>query len=170
MALTVRRKKKKKSSFVPHKRNDQNNSVDFVHSVRKRETGVFSSMNTTSLAVLPPTQERARMFVASGNVVTLPETFNYIGAFLTFRCPYACSYCINRFGNSPHLQRREIPARKWIDFFSRLSCRDVPITLQGGEPGVHRDFIDIVKETSKFHHVDILTNLAFDYYEFARKV
>jgi len=110
------------------------------------------------------------MFVASGNVVTLPETFNYIGAFLTFRCPYACSYCINRFGNSPHLQRREIPARKWIDFFSRLSCRDVPITLQGGEPGVHRDFIDIVKETSKFHHVDILTNLAFDYYEFARKV
>ncbi len=127
-------------------------------------------MNTSALAVSTLAEEKVPLFVAHGNLVSLPETFNYIGVFLSFRCPYSCSYCINRFGETAKLQRRELSAHKWIDFFSRLSCRDVPVTLQGGEPGMHRDFIEIVKETAKFHHVDILTNLAFDLEEFTRKI
>ena len=54
--------------------------------------------------------------------------------------------------------------------FERLEVRDVPITLQGGEPGLHPDFIEIVQQVSRIHPVDILTNLAFDLDTFVRQV
>jgi hypothetical protein len=91
----------------------------------------------------------------------LPASFNYIAAFLSFRCPYRCSYCINR-ARPGHLIQDEAPASEWLRFFERLDARDVPVTLQGGEPGLHRDFLAIVRETLPLHPVDILTNLAFD--------
>ena len=127
-------------------------------------------MTTSSLAATDHNSSPSHLYVAPRNLVTLPETFNYIGAFLSFRCPYSCSYCINRFGNNHALCGKEVSGATWIDFFSRLACRDVPITLQGGEPGTHPDFMEIVKETAKFHHVDILTNLAFDLKEFVRRI
>jgi predicted DNA-binding helix-hairpin-helix protein len=35
-----------------------------------------------------------------GCEVTVPESYNYIGIFMTFRCPYSCSFCINRFSQA----------------------------------------------------------------------
>ena len=102
--------------------------------------------------------------------VSLPLSYNYIGAFLTFRCPYRCSYCINRFNGGTVAAYRELPGRDWIRFFERLDTRDVPITLQGGEPGIHPDFLDIIHETLPHHPVDILTNLAFDLKAFTQRI
>lgn len=102
--------------------------------------------------------------------VAVPETFNYIGAFLTFRCPYSCSYCINRFNNASLVRKIEIRGADWIRFFERLHPRTVPITLQGGEPGMHPDFLEIVSELCSFHAIDILTNLAFDLKAFISRV
>ena len=102
--------------------------------------------------------------------VTLPASYNYIGAFLTFRCPYRCSYCINRFHGDHWRGYREAEGRDWMRFFDRLETRDVPITLQGGEPGVHPHFLDIVEHASRSHPVDILSNLAFDLKGFVRRV
>lgn len=104
------------------------------------------------------------------NTIELPESYNYIGVFLTFRCNNNCPFCINKSPGNRLGEYEEIPGRKWIDFFARLNTRDVPITLQGGEPGLHHDFHEIVAETLKFHHVDILTTLDFDLEKFAALV
>jgi MoaA/NifB/PqqE/SkfB family radical SAM enzyme len=106
----------------------------------------------------------------TGKSIQIPDAFNYIGVFLTFRCPYHCSYCINRFGINPKLPDQTISGTEWIDFFNRLETRDIPITLQGGEPSSHPDFIDIIKETSKTHSVDILTTLPFDIRKFVKEI
>lgn len=100
----------------------------------------------------------------------LPSTYNYIGAFLTFRCPFHCSFCINRFHGNTVMQYKEIPGRDWLAFFDKLETRNVPITLQGGEPGLHPDFIELVSELSRTRPVDILTNLAFNLKAFIERV
>jgi hypothetical protein len=102
--------------------------------------------------------------------LALPASYNYVGAFLTFRCPYQCSYCINRFHGKAVLGYQETPGSEWIRFFEQLDARDVPVTLQGGEPGLHPDFRTIVREVSAFQFVDILTNLAFDLRAFVREI
>ena len=102
--------------------------------------------------------------------VVIPESFNYIGIFLTFRCPYRCSYCINQYGSAVHLAYPEIQGNEWVRFFQRLPRNDIPVTLQGGEPGLHNDFFSIVRDTLEFHPVDILTNLAFDLDRFIAEI
>lgn len=102
--------------------------------------------------------------------VTLPPQCNYIAAFLTFRCPYHCEYCINHFDQKAR-NRSEVNAETWIKFFERLpQDNDIPITLQGGEPGLHPDFLNIINHAVRLHKVDILTNLAFDLDEFIGKI
>ena len=81
--------------------------------------------------------------------IFLPDSYNYIAAFLTFRCPYRCSYCINRFSLHSKLSQPEMSGPEWIEALSRIETRDVPITFQGGEPGCHRQFIEIVRETAR---------------------
>ena len=105
-----------------------------------------------------------------GTAQSLPPSYNYIGAFLTFRCPYHCHYCINHFHDQGAPAYDEIPGKAWISFFERMDARDVPVTLQGGEPGLHPDFVEIVKGISPYHHVDILTNLAFNLEHFVREI
>ncbi len=102
--------------------------------------------------------------------VRLPSTFNYIGAFLTFRCPYRCSFCINRHGQAALRSGAELSGSNWLRFFERLDAPNLPITLQGGEPGLHKDFLQIVREASKIRHVDILSNLAFDLKAFVKEI
>lgn len=101
--------------------------------------------------------------------VMLPESYNYIGVFLTFRCPYHCSYCINRFDHHDP-RSAELSGREWVEFFNRLDTRGVPITMQGGEPGCHPDFVEIVARTIVRHPVDILTNLEFNLERFVDRV
>jgi len=92
----------------------------------------------------------------------LPSTYNYIGAFLTLRCCYQCSYCINWKHYSG-----EAFSETWVKALNKLET-DLPITIGGGEPTFRGDFYDIV---SGIHHkIDLLTNLSFDVYEFMSKV
>ena len=54
---------------------------------------------------------------------------------------------------------------------NRLKARvDLPVTLQGGEPSLHKEFIYIINNLKPDLPIDILTNLQFDPEEFMGKV
>jgi organic radical activating enzyme len=91
--------------------------------------------------------------------IIIPESFNYVGAFLTFACQLRCSYCINHHGGNL-VKGRKMDGKEWIRGLNRIRARsDLPITLQGGEPSVHKDFTSIVAGIGAYNEVDILTNL-----------
>ncbi len=100
--------------------------------------------------------------------IELPVDYNYIGVFLTLGCNLSCSYCINHtVGLDP--KRKHLNSEQWLIALSRLTnLRDVPITLQGGEPTIHPGFLDIMDKLNK--KVDLLTNLQFDIEKFVDKV
>ena len=102
--------------------------------------------------------------------ISLPSSYNYIGAFLSFRCNMNCSYCINRQGKFKCPP--EMPGKDWIAGLSRIATReDLPITLQGGEPTIHKDFYIIANELHKAgKHLDVLTNGEFDENLFMQKI
>jgi sulfatase maturation enzyme AslB (radical SAM superfamily) len=59
----------------------------------------------------------------------------------------------------------------WIRGLNRIVPRaDLPITLQGGEPTVHKHFYDIVGGIDPRHPLDLLTNLEIDADEFMRRI
>lgn len=102
--------------------------------------------------------------------IAIPKTYNYIAAFLTFRCNYKCSYCINYF-EIKKLPKGEMSGKDWVKGINRIVLRDdLPITLQGGEPTVHKDFFYIVNHIKPELNIDILTNLQGDVDEFIRNV
>jgi len=101
--------------------------------------------------------------------IRLPENYSYIAVFLTFACPYGCSYCINRFGEADY-RRKIISGKDWVRALGRIEARDVPITLSGGEPSSHPDFIYIINYLPRHLDIDILTNLSFDLDEFIEKI
>lgn len=102
--------------------------------------------------------------------ILIPKTYNYIAAFLTFRCNYKCSYCINYF-EVKKLPREEMSGKDWVKGINRIVSRDdLPVTLQGGEPTIHKDFFYIVNHIKPELNIDILTNLQFDVDEFIRNV
>ncbi len=91
--------------------------------------------------------------------IILPANFNYVAAFLTFACQLRCSYCINHHGGDL-IKGRWMNGEDWIRGLNRLRCRpDLPITLQGGEPTVHKNFYDIVNGVNPDTAIDLLTNL-----------
>ncbi len=102
--------------------------------------------------------------------IYLPKTYNYIAVFLTFRCIYNCHYCITKFGKVS-FEKEELDGSQWVSALNRLVIRDdVPVTLQGGEPSLHKDFIYIINHLEKRINIDILTNLSFDVDRFIKKV
>ena len=104
------------------------------------------------------------------NKILLPETYNYSAAFLTLACNLTCSYCINNFGLSVEA-RKHLSGEAWVRAINRIESRnDLPITLQGGEPSLHKDFIYILNNIKEDINIDILTNLQFDADEFIEKV
>jgi hypothetical protein len=94
--------------------------------------------------------------------VTLPSNYNYIGVFLSLSCNLSCSYCINHTVGL-NQRRKHLNAKDWIEALNKIETRDdLPITLQGGEPTVHKDFYEIIKGISKDKKLDLLTNIQFD--------
>ena len=60
---------------------------------------------------------------------------------------------------------------EWVEALDRISSRpDLPVTLQGGEPSLHKGFIHILNNVKPALNLDILTNLQFDADEFMEKV
>jgi len=100
----------------------------------------------------------------------IPDSYNYIGAFLTFACQLKCYYCINHEkGFSP--KYKIVPGKDWIRFFNSIETReDLPITLQGGEPTLHPDFYEIVNGIDKHINIDMLTNCQFNINKFCHNV
>jgi sulfatase maturation enzyme AslB (radical SAM superfamily) len=92
------------------------------------------------------------------NKVEIPKEFNYISAFLTFRCNLRCKYCLNTFEKDFSRKREELSGEQWINALNRLET-EIPITFSGGEPFVHRDFVEIIKNLKPELGIDILTNL-----------
>ena len=90
--------------------------------------------------------------------IKVPKEFNYISAFLTFRCNLACKYCLNYFEKDFSRKREELSGKQWIDALNSLET-EIPLTFTGGEPFVHKDFIDIIKNLKQKIGIDILTNL-----------
>lgn len=102
--------------------------------------------------------------------INIPPTYNYIAAFLTLSCNYRCSYCIIYFENSK-LTKKHISGRDWVRGLNRIISRDdLPVTLQGGEPSVYKDFIYMINNIKPELNIDILTNLQFDVDEFIKEV
>ena len=100
--------------------------------------------------------------------ILIPSEYNYIGVFLTLACNYKCSYCINNYGPLENESGR-LTGEQWVQALDRIKG-EVPITLQGGEPSLHPDFICIINNLKPELNIDILTNLQFDIDEFMRKV
>jgi len=101
----------------------------------------------------------------------LPERYNYIGCFLTLDCNFHCQYCINNFGKVDSFKRPILSGKEWIRGLNRILPRnDLPVTLQGGEPGMHPDFIWIINNIIEGFNIDILTNLTFNVEEFIKKI
>lgn len=99
---------------------------------------------------------------------------NYVAFFLTLACNLRCPYCINLYSAGSEQQkpdRRQMTAEEWIRAADRLILRnDLPLTLQGGEPTLHKGFFRIVKEVDRSIKMDLLTNMSFDVDEFIKNV
>ncbi len=97
------------------------------------------------------------------NVIIIPEDYKYIAVFLSMRCNLNCSFCINAFDKSQEFNRvrfREISGEEWVNALNKIEPKEgVPITLSGGEPFLHKDFIYIINNLKSELDVDILTNL-----------
>ena len=101
-------------------------------------------------------------------MIEIPKSYNYISAFLTFRCNLNCKYCINKY-NGLH-RYKTMGAKDWIEGINRLATRqDLPVTISGGEPTTHPDFYKIVNGIDWAIHLDLLTNGEFNLREFMDK-
>jgi hypothetical protein len=102
--------------------------------------------------------------------VKIPEDYNYIACFLTLACNLDCSFCINTFGETGSA-KKHLSGKEWVRGLNRIISRDdLPLTLQGGEPTLHKDFIYILNNLKPELNIDILTNLQFDEGELIRRV
>ncbi len=95
--------------------------------------------------------------------IKLPDSYKYIAAFLTMRCNLNCTYCLNDFDKG--LDRKsfkEISGEKWVDALNKINSRpEVPVTFCGGEPFLHKNFIEIINNLKPELNIDILTNLTW---------
>jgi len=102
--------------------------------------------------------------------ISIPPSYNYIAVFLTLACNYRCSYCINYF-EITQFDKLLIRGEDWARGLNRIVSRDdLPITLQGGEPSIHKDFIELLNYIKPTLKIDILTNIQFDVDAFIEKV
>jgi len=90
----------------------------------------------------------------------IPGRYNYIAVFLTMTCNLKCSFCINNYESEADKKGKILIGREWIAGLNRIVSRSgIPVTLQGGEPLIHSDFVEIVKGIKLDLEVDVLTNL-----------
>jgi MoaA/NifB/PqqE/SkfB family radical SAM enzyme len=107
------------------------------------------------------------------NRLYLKPHHNYVAFFLTLACNLKCPYCINAHGENSNVRNvpKQLTGEEWIKAANRLVLRDdLPLTLQGGEPTLHKDFFKIVNEVKPEIKMDLLTNLMFDVDKFIKHV
>ncbi len=106
--------------------------------------------------------------------IRLKKHHNYVAFFLTLSCNLKCPYCINLHERKTRYDRlvvKNLTTDEWIQAANRLYLRkDLPLTLQGGEPTLYKGFFRIVNEVKDDIKMDLLTNLTFDVDEFTSNV
>lgn len=107
--------------------------------------------------------------------IIVPEDYNYIGAFVSLGCNLSCSYCINlneENSTRKSVSRKAMSGKNWAKAINRLKILnlDLPVTLQGGEPTIHKEFFDIVNGVDDDIKLDLLTNMVFDVDEFINNI
>jgi organic radical activating enzyme len=111
--------------------------------------------------------------------LVLPDSLNYVGAFLTMACNLSCDYCINKIDRSMDRNTLYSPTNSktlnpsdWAQIFNRIPVReDLPITLQGGEPMMYHKGMGIGKILDHCEHwFDLLTNFALTPENFMRNL
>ena len=108
------------------------------------------------------------------NTIRLKPHHNYAAFFLTLSCNLKCPYCINIHNGGDRVSqahRNGLTAEEWIEAANRLILRrDLPLTLQGGEPTLYKGFYKFVNEVKPDIKMDLLTNLMFDVDKFIKEV
>jgi hypothetical protein len=67
--------------------------------------------------------------------------------------------------------RKLLRADDWARGLARInSAKKIPLSLQGGEPTIHPDFYEIVRQIPDEIELDLLSNIQFDPDEFAKKI
>ena len=99
----------------------------------------------------------------------LPIRYNYAEAYLTLRCNLNCSYCINNESGDIKRARKEISGENWVNGLNKIDFGEVPLTLGGGEPTMHKDFYYIIDNLKPETRIDLLTNASFNMREFLTK-
>ena len=99
---------------------------------------------------------------------------NYVAFFLTLACNLRCPYCINLHDGGARYakaKRKHMDVDAWIQAANRLVLRDdLPLSLQGGEPTLCKDFYRFVNEVKEDIKMDLLTNMMFDVAKFIKNV
>ncbi|MDD2898955.1 MAG: radical SAM protein [Desulfuromonadaceae bacterium] len=108
------------------------------------------------------------------NKIVPKEHHNYLAFFLTLACNLKCTYCINVHGSvsrSEQAHRNQLSTDEWVKAANRLVLRDdLPLTLQGGEPTLHKGFYEFVNGVKPDIRMDLMTNLMFNVDEFIANV
>lgn len=101
--------------------------------------------------------------------IILNKNHNYIGMYLTHRCRLKCPWCINLYDKRK--KSKEMSTEDWVRALNRLELPpNLPITLQGGEPTLHKDFYNIVYSVRLGIDFDLLTNGMFNVDDFIKNV
>jgi sulfatase maturation enzyme AslB (radical SAM superfamily) len=95
------------------------------------------------------------------NKILVPQDYDYIGVYLTSQCFLKCSYCLTNHHRADFIGRQDtvqLSAKDWVRSLNRLVLpKDVPITLQGGEPFLYKGIWEILENIDQ--KVDIMTAL-----------
>lgn len=106
--------------------------------------------------------------------INLKQHHNYAAFFLTLSCNLRCPYCINKHSGGTQYKkttRDYLTADELIKAADRLILRnDLPLTLQGGEPTLNKNFYRFVNEVKEDIKMDLLTNFMFNVDEFIENV
>lgn len=95
------------------------------------------------------------------NTIIVPADYDYVGIYLTDKCFLQCPYCITNHHGSNFIDKKSVNfllPKEWIRALNRLILpKNVPITLQGGEPFLYKGIWEILDNIA--HKVDIMTAL-----------
>ncbi|MBF0409946.1 MAG: radical SAM protein [Candidatus Riflebacteria bacterium] len=94
------------------------------------------------------------------NKILVPDDYDYVGVYLTEKCHLNCAYCITSLNNSDFKQKKPnyLSSQDWIIALNRFVLpKDVPLTLQGGEPFLFKGIWEILEAVH--NKMDILTAL-----------
>lgn len=81
-----------------------------------------------------------------------PELVNL---FITNKCPQNCIHCFN----NSDMNANEMEFKDVIKIINMINMKTPQITLTGGEPLIHKDFLKIVDSINGFDYKSVVTSL-----------